>query len=126
MNYDSFLMYNLLIEEGVSVDGMSFGDYPLDERYDMMPFLFKAFDSHPLNDPREHVMLSILSYLKEMRHSLVSEPQIYELSNIEVTNQEYWRLCNAVKAGEFDKHPCGYTIYKLTQGSVYVKGVSNA
>lgn len=61
MNYDSFLMYNLLIEEGVSVDGMPFGDYPIDERYDMMPKLLEAFESHPLNKQHLDVQLCMLS-----------------------------------------------------------------
>lgn len=127
MNYDSFLMYNLLIEEGVSVDGMLFIEYPVDERYDMMPKLLKNFESHPLNKQHLDAQSCMLSYINANHHSLMTETQVYKLLDIELNNQEYWNLSNAVKAGDFDNHPCGYTIYKLVMsGRIVVKEVSNA
>jgi hypothetical protein len=120
MNYDLFLMHKVLIDEGVSVNGVSFESLPYDEQYDIIPELYGGFESHNTNNVEVDLLQCLKNYVKSCRFMLVYGKETYTL-DLDLDNKEFWNLCAAVERGDFSSHPCGETIYKITNAKIKIK-----
>ena len=125
MNYDTFLMHKVLIDDGVSVNNVMFESLPYDEQFDIIEELFSGFEASGLNVPEIDLLTCLKNYVYASKFCLTYGNQTYELE-VDVTNYEFNNLYAHVMSGEFSNHPCGETLYKIINGKIKIKEVDNA
>jgi hypothetical protein len=125
MNYDTFLMHKVLIDDGVSVNNVMFESLPYDEQFMMMGELYSGFDASGFNVPNIDLLTCLKNYVYANKFCLTYGNQIYELE-LDLTNHEFNTLYSYVMSGEFSNHPCGDTLYKIINAKIKIKEVNNA
>lgn len=98
MNYDIYLLSQLLVNQGSSVNGISFESMPYDEQYELLPEIWEFFSSSKYNDDSLPLYECLVNFLTQYQNIIVDIKlkEFNEIMNIVISS------CREGISGDWD------------------------